>query len=72
VESSIISRNDWKQIKDWLPVKNPRSKLLYRATRDGFESANFHKRCDNIPGTVVIAKTSFDKVIGAYTPISWN
>jgi hypothetical protein len=46
--------------------------LLYRASEFNFSAAEFHKVCDNIPNTLTIVRTEFDKVIGGYTPLAWN
>ncbi|GBC07930.1 hypothetical protein RclHR1_00780010 [Rhizophagus clarus] len=48
-------------------------KLLYRASRDGFEAKNFHKLCDNKGSTVTITKVrSNGKLIGGYNPLDWK
>ena len=31
-------------------------KLIYRGSRDGFESVNFHQKCDGIGNTLVVIK----------------
>ena len=46
--------------------------LLYRASVDGFESANFHKKCDNIANTVSIVRSSNGNVFGGFTTQSWD
>ena len=47
-------------------------KLLYRASENDFSVAKFHKNCDNKSDTLIIAKTEFGRVVGAYTPLKWN
>ena len=47
-------------------------KLLYRASRDGFRAANFHAKCDGVPNTLTIIKTTQGYVFGGYTTISWD
>jgi hypothetical protein len=47
--------------------------LLYRATRDGFGSDDFHSRCDNHSNTFTIFKakqTSF--IFVGFTTVSWQ
>jgi hypothetical protein len=46
--------------------------LLYRGSRDGFRSEDFHSRCDNKGGTVTIVETTTGFIFGGYTPLSWN
>ncbi|RIB27665.1 hypothetical protein C2G38_2159950 [Gigaspora rosea] len=48
-------------------------KLLFRGGRDRFSGKEFHKLCDNIPGTVVIVKiNSTDEILGGYNPLVWK
>eukprot|EP01125_Pyxidicula_operculata_P001768 TRINITY_DN11600_c0_g1_i1.p1 TRINITY_DN11600_c0_g1~~TRINITY_DN11600_c0_g1_i1.p1 ORF type:complete len:391 (-),score=52.83 TRINITY_DN11600_c0_g1_i1:107-1279(-) len=58
------------QIQEWLPMK--KFKLLYRGSRDGFRSIDFHSRCDNQKETLTLIKTSEGNMFGGYTPIEWN
>ncbi|RIA91031.1 hypothetical protein C1645_822606 [Glomus cerebriforme] len=47
-------------------------KLLFRASRDGYSSSDFHLKCDNRGACVVIIKISgHDQVIGGFNPIGW-
>ena len=46
--------------------------LLYKATKDGDKSENFHSKCDNIENTLVIIKTTNGKIFGGFTTKLWN
>lgn len=47
--------------------------LMYRGSRDGFNAASFHGRCDRRGATLVVAKARNTKhVFGAYTDQSWH
>jgi len=46
--------------------------LIYRASRDGFEAANFHSKCDNKPNTLIIIKSASGNIFGGYTEQTWN
>jgi hypothetical protein len=48
------------------------SKLLYRASDDGWNSRAFHKLCDNKGPTITIAILQDGRYIGAFSPISWG
>jgi len=45
--------------------------LIYRGTRDGGTSKNFHDKCDNQGQTISLLKTE-NSVFGGYSPISWS
>ena len=53
----------------WLPGKTFR--LLYRASRDGFQAAQFHARCDNQGPTLVVIRSTNNYVFGGYAGASW-
>ena len=47
-------------------------KLLYRASRDGFDAKSFHDKCDHNPGTLTVIKTTKGYVFGGYTFATWD
>ena len=46
--------------------------LLYKASRDGWTPAAFHKKCDNKGPTYTRAIINDGRVLGAYTSLSWS
>src|SRR4051794_33722378 len=47
--------------------------LLYRSSRDGFNSESFHNKCDNKGATIWVARIKdTNQVIGGYNPLDWN
>jgi hypothetical protein len=52
---------------------NDKWSLLYRATRDGFGSNEFHSKCDGLPNTLTILKANGSSFIfGGFTSVSWQ
>jgi hypothetical protein len=47
-------------------------KLLYRASRDGWQTTDFHRLCDEKGPTVVIVKVSNGRLCGGYCSIGWK
>ena len=47
-------------------------KLLYRASQNEFSVAKFYNKCSNIPNTLILIKTEFNKIIGGFTPLCWK
>ena len=47
-------------------------KLIYRASTHGEMAQNFHKRCDNINGTLTVIKTKDGFVFGGYCNVCWE
>ena len=50
----------------------PKWNLIYRASRDGFEAAKFHSKCDNKPNTLIVIKSTNGNIFGGYTEQSWS
>ena len=73
IDSKIISKYK-KQIDliELCKLSTKQFKLLYRASRDGFEASNFHAKCDNQPRTLTIIKTTKGYIFGAYTALAWD
>ena len=72
-DSMLLCADDIK----WLSTtcfqnKKMKSKLVFRASRDGYEAENFHNSCNECSPTLVIAQTNFNKIIGGYTTEKWK
>jgi len=74
IDSLILSNHN--QIKKLFSLFeysfDQKCNLIYRASRDGFEAAKFHSKCDNKPNTLIIIKSTNGYVFGGYTEQSWN
>ena len=75
IESIILKNKDdlkrfSKLISTYINIDN--TKLLYRVTRDGDSTKVFHKKCNNIKGTLMIVKTTKGFIFGGYTNEIWN
>jgi len=46
--------------------------LLYRASRDGWDSSDFHAKCDNEGETLTLIKCTDGYVFGGYASVSWK
>ncbi len=53
-------------------TKSSNGILLYRATRDGFDSQAFHSKCDGKRNTITIIKNNLNYVFGGYASSAWN
>ena len=59
-----LEKNFSKKIKEY--------KILFRATRDGFTSENFHNKCDGYNSTLTLILTNTRELLGGYAKYSWN
>lgn len=46
--------------------------LIFRASRDGFNSSDFHQKCDNRVNTVSIILTKNGRRFGGFTDLKWD
>ena len=46
--------------------------LVYRGSRDGQNSKDFHSNCDGISKTLTLIKTSNGNIFGGYTAQAWS
>lgn len=68
----MLDKNHSAQLRRWIGDNMFSATLLYRATRDGFAAATFHKNCDNRGPTAVIIKAFDGNIFGGYAGVSWD
>ena len=74
MNSAIIKSSfDCDKIKEWLASVNKTTepKLLYRASRHGWNACHFHRWCDSKGATITVVKCTEGNVFGGYTSKSW-
>jgi hypothetical protein len=52
--------------------RTKRFDLLWRGTRDGFNSADFHRRCDGRGPTLTVIRDTKGFIFGGFTPVAWD
>ena len=81
IDSRIITYQHAEVISKWVDKlkttdeakKFYEFKLLYRGSRDGFTSQDFHDICDNQSHTVTFVKVDdSSEILGGYNPIEWK
>ena len=59
-----------KKMLEWTGYKN--IELIYRGSRDGMTSYNFHNNCDNKGPTITLYKTKQKTIFGGYNSDNWS
>ncbi|GBC10239.1 hypothetical protein RclHR1_09460012 [Rhizophagus clarus] len=83
LDSKIINAKDLTIIASWIDKKKGipyrlkeipfKFKLIYRASREGFNTKKFHEYCNNKGPTVVFIKVrNSGEIIGGYNPLDWR
>ena len=76
--SSIINNEIPKQniIISWIKSKTNKNsiqfELLFKMSINGNSAYDFHKYCDNMGPTLILIKTTKDKIFGGFTPLNWK
>ena len=70
-DAKLILEEHYPLFKNWLK-KEINLELIYRASRDGWESNIFHQKCDNKGPTIVVVRSELGKIFGGYASISWD
>jgi hypothetical protein len=52
--------------------KSAKWRLLYRGTRDGFRSSDFHQKCDGCANTVTLILSTTGAIFGGFTSVPWD
>ena len=58
------------KLSEW--CKASTFELLYRGSRDGFGSDDFHKKCDNKGKTLTLVKNTSGHIFGGFATIPWT
>ena len=58
------------KLNEWSGYK--KIKLIYRGTRDGTLSKNFHEKCDNQGPTITLIKNEKGNIFGGFSSVSWT
>ncbi|CDW78645.1 tldc domain-containing protein [Stylonychia lemnae] len=71
LELQKVQKGQRSQPQKLFQIKG-KSKLIFRATRDGFKALNFHQSCDNMGPTISFIMSEHGQVFGGYTSVSWT
>ena len=66
-------KRDLNKIKEWIaPGKNITFNLIFKKSRDGDTTQNFHNHCDNKGKTLIIIETKEGRKFGGFTNDNWD
>jgi len=74
IDSTILKPKEKAALLKMVTKKerNKRWRLLFRASKDGFASTQFHAKCDNKGTTVTVIHSTLNHVFGGYTALPWQ
>jgi hypothetical protein len=70
---ALLSLEQQVKLNEFYGRKDQKWVLIYKATRDGFGSGDFHRCCDNQgPTMTIIQSKNGGYLFGGYTSVSWT
>lgn len=73
IDSKLLNDKMKIQLMKWTPSGKKRKwKRIFRASKDGFASYQFHTKCDGKGPTVCVIQSSIGNIFGGYTSIPWS
>ena len=65
----------YRKLSEWLGEEGvqlaPAPRLLFRASRDGWRGADFHRCCDGRGRTLVLVRSACGQLFGGYASVPW-
>jgi hypothetical protein len=78
-KSTLLTAEQQEMLLGWLKSTGTQVakstsnwKLIWRGSKDGFRSHDFHSLCDLKGATVTVIRSSNGYVFGGYTPAAWD
>jgi hypothetical protein len=65
------AKNETELLKMFNNPTSLQLKLLYRGSRDGFNAASFHAKCDAANATLTVIRSATGYISGGYAAMSW-
>ena len=76
IDSAVMEKGEFDMVKAAIKTRINKElkeiKKLYQATIDSGEAEIFHKKCDNIPNTLVLYKSAGNRRFGAFVSKCWG
>ncbi|XP_062501309.1 uncharacterized protein LOC134178447 [Corticium candelabrum] len=69
--STLMKTEDKRVLLSWLSGQM-NWRLIYKASRDGYRAADFHRCCDNKGETISVIHTTGGYLFGGYTDVPWT
>ena len=69
---TLLSTEHQMKLNELYGKENQRWMLIYKATRDGFGTSDFHRCCNNQGPTMSVIQSQDGYVFGGYTSVSWR
>ncbi|CAF3956738.1 unnamed protein product, partial [Rotaria magnacalcarata] len=66
LNGTLLTMEQEKKLNEFYGTSNQKWDLIYRGSRDGFDSNAFHTRCDNQGSTMTVVRSTNNYLFGGY------
>ncbi len=70
--STILTNEKSSDLVKLIGLNNTNVKLLFQASRDGFDNEVFHSKIDTVSATLTVIKSQNSNIFGGYTSANWT
>jgi hypothetical protein len=70
--SLIKGLQDIKVIDNGLQTSNYTLQLIFKGSRDGFKSGDFHRMCKEKPNTLSVVESEHGSIFGGFASLAWR
>lgn len=71
--TTLLERHQHKEkLNEFYGASNQQWELIYKASRDGYESKHFHTKCNGKGPTMTILQSTDKFLFGGYTTVPWS
>jgi hypothetical protein len=68
----IKTIQDIKVIDEGLQNSNYFLELVFKGSRDGFNSGDFHRMCKDKPNTLSVVESEHGSIFGGFASLAWR
>jgi hypothetical protein len=69
---TLLNQEHQCRLNEFYGKENQTWQLVYKGTRDGFSSTDFHRCCDKKGATLTVIQSTSGYLFGGYTSIKWE
>jgi len=69
---TLLKHEQKMKLNEFYGNRDQQWQLIYKASRDGFDTNTFHSRCDNKGPTMTIVQSNNNYLFGGYTSVAWT
>ena len=71
-EGTLLRTEHKTKLNEFYGAKDRSWRMIYKASRDGFDSNSFHSKCDNQESTMTVIQSEHGYLFGGFTSNPWK